>query len=213
MKPLRDNTGFTFIALGLMLLMGCTLFKNPESCFEPSVYRSVPGNPIQFENCSTNGKSWLWDFGDGTTSDQEHPTHSYDEYGVYTVTLVSTLKEDQSDSLSQTVIVGDLILEQIDFINFIDGDRDPVNLSIFDPNSTLVRAPNFLLDSPAYTLEIDPELTLPDSLYTFLVDGQILGEEEFTLPIYDEVAPDMSIWYPIPNANEGQGLRLYFKSR
>lgn len=29
----------------------------------------------------------LWDFGDGETSTEEHPTHVYDEPGVYTVTL------------------------------------------------------------------------------------------------------------------------------
>jgi PKD repeat protein len=31
--------------------------------------------------------SWLWDFGDGTTSSEQNPSHAYAEQGVYSVTL------------------------------------------------------------------------------------------------------------------------------
>ena len=31
--------------------------------------------------------SWRWDFGDGTTSDEQHPLHSYAQAGKYVVTL------------------------------------------------------------------------------------------------------------------------------
>jgi hypothetical protein len=31
--------------------------------------------------------SWLWDFGDNTTSIEENPVHTYNLAGVYTVTL------------------------------------------------------------------------------------------------------------------------------
>lgn len=34
--------------------------------------------------------SWLWDFGDGTTSDQQHPIHEYAEGGRFVVTLTVT---------------------------------------------------------------------------------------------------------------------------
>jgi len=34
--------------------------------------------------------SWLWDFGDGSTSDEQNPTHVYASPGVYTVTLTAT---------------------------------------------------------------------------------------------------------------------------
>jgi PKD repeat protein len=32
-------------------------------------------------------KSWTWDFGDGATSTEQHPLHSYKEAGDYVVTL------------------------------------------------------------------------------------------------------------------------------
>lgn len=40
-----------------------------------------------FTNSSFNGITYLWDFGDGTTSTEENPTHVYTTAGIYTVTL------------------------------------------------------------------------------------------------------------------------------
>ena len=34
--------------------------------------------------------NWLWDFGDGTTSNLQNPTHTYNSTGFYTVLLVVT---------------------------------------------------------------------------------------------------------------------------
>ncbi len=43
-----------------------------------------------FRNRSVGAKTWVWDFGDGTTSTEQHPTHTFADYGVYTVTLTVT---------------------------------------------------------------------------------------------------------------------------
>ena len=42
---------------------------------------------IQFSDLSIGATSWLWDFGDGHTSTDQNPTHSYSSYGTYIVTL------------------------------------------------------------------------------------------------------------------------------
>jgi gliding motility-associated-like protein len=34
--------------------------------------------------------NWLWDFGDGTTSTQQNPVHTYNSYGAYQVKLIAT---------------------------------------------------------------------------------------------------------------------------
>lgn len=45
---------------------------------------------VSFENRSTYGLTFHWDFGDGTVSDVENPTHVYYEPGVYNVALTVT---------------------------------------------------------------------------------------------------------------------------
>ncbi len=43
---------------------------------------------VAFQDLS-EGKvtSWKWDFGDGTTSTEQHPSHTYEKAGKYIVTL------------------------------------------------------------------------------------------------------------------------------
>jgi PKD repeat protein len=56
---------------------------------------------------SVNGiTSWLWDFGDGTTSTEQNPSHDF-AAGIYTVTLTVT-GTDGSSSSSQQIEVGAL---------------------------------------------------------------------------------------------------------
>ena len=44
---------------------------------------------INFENLSINAASWLWDFGDGTTSTDSSPSHTYLNPGVYSIVLIA----------------------------------------------------------------------------------------------------------------------------
>jgi len=49
--------------------------------------------------------SWLWDFGDGNTSTQQNPSHTYATPGVYTVTLTVTT----ADGCTQTITMANYI--------------------------------------------------------------------------------------------------------
>ncbi|MEO0338819.1 MAG: PKD domain-containing protein, partial [Bacteroidota bacterium] len=52
---------------------------------------SVGLGTIQFTDVSTNTPTaWLWDFGDGNTSTQQNPAHTYAAEGQYTVCLTAT---------------------------------------------------------------------------------------------------------------------------
>lgn len=47
----------------------------------------IPGS-IQFTNSSTGGDTYLWDFGDGTTSTELAPAHIYTTEGTFNVSMV-----------------------------------------------------------------------------------------------------------------------------
>ena len=44
---------------------------------------------VRFTNLSQLATSYLWDFGDGSQSNEENPTHIYTQEGIYTVRLIA----------------------------------------------------------------------------------------------------------------------------
>ncbi len=57
---------------------------------------------VQFTDLSPLASTWLWDFGDGTTSNQQNPSHTYTTGGLFNVTLTITLPGGCSNSLTKT---------------------------------------------------------------------------------------------------------------
>lgn len=57
---------------------------------------------VTFSNNSQNGNSYLWDFGDGTTSVDLMPVHVYSALGFYTVTLIADGGACGADELIRT---------------------------------------------------------------------------------------------------------------
>ncbi len=48
----------------------------------------LPENTVHFTDLSSqNASLWIWDFGDGNTSDQQNPNHTYSQTGIYQVHL------------------------------------------------------------------------------------------------------------------------------
>ncbi len=77
----------------------------PVASFSFSPSAPSVGQAVAFHDTSTGGpKTWLWDFGDGTASSGQHPTHSYDAAGTYQVSLTVT-NDGGTNSTSQTVKV------------------------------------------------------------------------------------------------------------
>lgn len=54
---------------------------------------------VSFANASTGAASYQWTFGDGATSTQASPTHTYTAYGTYDVTLVVMAATGCTDTL------------------------------------------------------------------------------------------------------------------
>ncbi|MEM7588040.1 MAG: PKD domain-containing protein [Acidobacteriota bacterium] len=76
-------------------------------------WTTTPSSPraglvTQFEDASTGQPdTWSWDFGDGTVSAEQNPTHVYDQAGTYTVTL-TTGRGEAVDTVSQDLEIQEL---------------------------------------------------------------------------------------------------------
>lgn len=76
---------------------------------KPLAYFSYSKNAkvLSFKDLSFNvPTSYLWDFGDGTTSVEKSPVKAYTETGFYTVTLTATNADGDSDPLALRLGVG-----------------------------------------------------------------------------------------------------------
>lgn len=67
----------------------------------------IVGQEINFSDQTENIDNWTWVFGDGSVSDEQSPTHVYEEPGTYEVELIVTNSEivDCTFSFSQTINV------------------------------------------------------------------------------------------------------------
>jgi PKD repeat protein len=90
----RDYKGFSFISNNPMFWTPATLMEeeqlqtpNPNFTFTPQ--NATAPTEVTFTN-TTQGvmTSWYWDFGDGQTSKDKNPKHTYPNKGNYTVKLM-----------------------------------------------------------------------------------------------------------------------------
>ena len=57
-----------------------------------------------YDETSGAPTSWLWDFGDSTTTTQQNPTHTYTQAGTYTVSLSATREFDTDTIIKSSLI-------------------------------------------------------------------------------------------------------------
>jgi len=77
----------------------------------------VDGQTVAFTGTTTYATSVVWDFGDGETSTEENPTHTYVASGSYTVTLTATSEERKT----ATVVTKTVNLAEPELVVKIEG--------------------------------------------------------------------------------------------
>ena len=155
-------TGTVFI-----LLFAAALFVVPASATTtPSaafVANATTGNAplgVQFIDSSVNSPtSWVWSFGDGGTSTEQNPSHTYSGTGSYTVTLTVT-NSGGSDTVSSS--------------GYITVDAS-VPVTVFTANVTSGNV-------PLYVQFMDNSTNTPTSWYWYFGDG---GTSTLEDPIYE----------------------------
>ncbi|GAA4327584.1 PKD domain-containing protein [Flaviaesturariibacter amylovorans] len=73
-------------------------YSNPASCAAPHAVHFTNGTP-------GNGHSYLWSFGDGSTSTERNPVHSYNSTGSFSVSLIVTSANGCRDTVLKAGLV------------------------------------------------------------------------------------------------------------
>ena len=114
---LYADTGYVNVSLIVSTSIGCsdTIHKNiyitpyPTAAFKADT--ACKTWATSFIDLSATASAlgsiadWFWDFGDGTTSNLQNPTHIYPDSGYYWVTLISSSNFGCSDTVTQSIFV------------------------------------------------------------------------------------------------------------
>jgi gliding motility-associated-like protein len=93
-----------------------TVHEPPAASFELApIELFIPGNELRTYNYSTNGSVYLWDFGDGNTSTEINPVHTYSNPGSFYVSLRVFSSEGCADSLTYNLPVSVTTTTRIKF--------------------------------------------------------------------------------------------------
>lgn len=78
----------------------------------------IPYQVKFFDLSSVRGSTiekWSWDFGDGSTSAEQNPVHTYFREGTYSVTLSIVTKEGKTDTITRDRIIRAMVLPIANF--------------------------------------------------------------------------------------------------
>lgn len=74
----------------MQLIPNAVVVSSPLASFTSSDTSGCPPHQVNFYNSSVGATSYLWLFGDGSTSTQANPSKTFQQLGTYTVTLIAT---------------------------------------------------------------------------------------------------------------------------
>jgi PKD repeat protein len=137
---------------------------------------SLTNGQISFIDSTQSATSWFWDFGNGNTSIQQNPTHTYTQPGVYEVYLQTTNNTGCSDAM----------MKEVTILNF------PVSTNgIKNINSRIKVYPNPTYDILNIELNIDNISTVNFQLFDAIgqsvlnMNNQTFGTQKTTMDISD----------------------------
>jgi PKD repeat protein len=105
------------------------VFAAPIASFSISDSTGCSTLNVSFNNLSTNGNSYQWNFGDGTVSAQFSPSHLYNVPGTYNVSLITTAQGGCSDTLFYPNVIQISQRPLVDFSANVTEGCAPLNVS------------------------------------------------------------------------------------
>jgi PKD repeat protein len=127
-----------FIIPIVLIFLSCSSDENEQTeeqvtaCFEINKDILEVGEGIQITNCSIGASSYEFNFGNGTTSNENSPLISYENSGEYTITLRVTSENGITKTASKNITINP-IENNFLYAPVLEGDFIfPINFSYVD---------------------------------------------------------------------------------
>ncbi len=206
-----------------------TVFPSPVGAFSSSVSLGCIPSLVNFTDNSTpppggSITAWEWDFGDGGTSTQQNPSHTYVNEGFYTVTLTLTSNTGCKTTISRGSLVRIVGGISTDFaftqpgscqspfsVNFQNQSSGPGNVTYnwdFGNSQTSTAAnPTAVYNAPGtYTVTLNAQsdlgctgsiqktITITSTATDFTVPANICLNQPATFQNASSLSPVSSFW-------------------
>ncbi len=131
------KTNLIILIVALFGTVNFTSCKKDAADPAPFVFYSVEvdGATVTFKNKSEGAVSYQWDFGDGTTSTEESPVHTYPGKGKYVPTLYATAASGVTGEASTVLQIAKISAIKLDDNSISDWDTVAYNVVTGGSNS------------------------------------------------------------------------------
>jgi hypothetical protein len=86
-----------------VIFSSCGNEEKKEFPLSAIIFYSIAEKQVAFHALTHSAVSWHWEFGDGTSSDEQNPVHIYEDGGYYKATLVATAVNGASVTEEETI--------------------------------------------------------------------------------------------------------------
>ena len=161
-------------------------FEQPPLGCEPMTHNFINTSVVQ------NNSSFIWDFGDGNTSTQANPSHTFQESGTYQVQLI--IRDTATCNFGDTIIKNIIVIGDSSYylndINICQGENQQIGiLPNPDTNFSYNWSPNVGISNSIVSNPFaDPSQT---TNYTLLISNGICVDTAFQKVIVN--SPTISI--------------------
>ena len=180
-----------FISVAI-LVAGCAKSLDYPDIPEQEAFFSYDAESymVNFTNESKVKGTYNWNFGDGTTSAEENPTHDFGKKGKYLVTL--TVTGNGSTVEASTVMLLDKTTTiKLDDNSVADWDNITKNVFVSGPDGMGVKKGKFDYDANYIYIYIEQASTIADgSIFSMFLDTDTTQSTGFILGAFPGVGAE-----------------------
>jgi PKD repeat protein len=133
---------------------------------------SLDGYTVTFTNETTGAVSYKWDFGDGETSTEESPVHTYPGKGKYVPTLYATTSDGITTEGSTVIHISKSSAIKLDDNSLADWDTVTHNIVVGGPDAGNFRIAKYDYDAENIYFYFEQNAAKSDGdIYDFYIDA------------------------------------------